>query len=348
MRKKGIKNILFLLLLCIVLPAGGCGKEPVEETTDKEYFEFEAVTEINPGRPDVYVVLKVLTSQYWQDIVRGVTDAGNDCGANVYIGAAIGEGDWEIQQSLMEEAVYRGADAIILAPGSSSSLTPYAREIREKGIPVILVDTILNDTNSFDTCYMTDNLRAGELAAEEMLLLLKESGLSENEPASIAVQITSVSSQTVIDRLAGFNQYWSANAPKSWVVLDDVGLNNGDSQLAKQNCIDMLETYPDIKGVFGCNNSSTVGFANGLTEANRTDVILIGFDYADETAQLVASPDWCAATVVQSQYDMGYDGLMTAILIIKGETAEYKFVDTGTLVIDENNYLTYEQSLAGE
>ncbi|MCH5280787.1 MAG: substrate-binding domain-containing protein [Lachnospiraceae bacterium] len=348
MRKKALKNILILLLLFALLLPGGCGKEPVEETADTEYFEFEAVTEIQPGRPNVYVVLKVLTSQYWQDIVRGITDAGNDCGANVYVGATIGEGDWEIQQSLMEEAVYRGADAIILAPGSSSRLTPYAKEVRKKGIPVILVDTILNDTDSFDTCYMTDNLQAGELAAEEMILLLKESGLSENESASIAIQITSVSSQTVIDRLAGFNQYWSANAPKSWVVLDDVGLNNGDSELAKQNCIDVLETYPDIKGVFGCNNSSTVGFANGLMETGRTDVVLIGFDYADETAKLVASPQWCAATVVQSQYNMGYDGLMTAIQIIKGEAAAYKFIDTGTLVIDENSYLTYEQSLAGE
>ena len=348
MRKKARKNIILLLLICMALFLNGCGKEPVEETADKEYFEFEAVTEIQPGRPNVYVVLKVLTSQYWQDIVHGITDAGNDCNVNVYIGAAKGEGDWEVQEALMEEAAYRGADAIILAPGSSSMLTSCARDIRKKGIPVILVDTILNDTDSFDSCYMTDNLQAGELAAEEMILLLKESGLSESEPASIAVQITSVSSQTVIDRLAGFSQYWSANAPKSWVILDNVGLNNGDSQVAKQNCIDVLEAYPNIKGVFGCNNSSTVGFANGLTEANRTDVILVGFDYADETAHLVASPDWCAATVVQSQYNMGYDGLITAIQIIKGEAAEYKFVDTGALVIDENNYLTYEQSLSGE
>lgn len=348
MRKRAIKNILFLLLLCMVFLPSGCGKEPTKETADTEYFKFEAVTEIQPGRPDVYVVLKVLTSQYWQDIVRGITDAGNDCGANVYVGAAIGEGDWEIQEALLEEAVYRGADAIILAPGSSSRLTPCAKEIRGKGIPVILIDTILNDTDSFDTCYMTDNLQAGELAAEEMMLLLKESGLSESEPASIAIQITSVSSQTVIDRLAGFNQYWSANAPKSWVVLDDVGLNNGDSQIAKQNCIDVLEAYPDIKGVFGCNNSSTVGFANGLTETGRTDVVLIGFDYADETANLVSSPQWRAATVVQSQYNMGYDGLMTAIRIVKGEAADYKFIDTGTLVIDQNNYVAYEQSLLGE
>lgn len=344
---KKTKLLLVFFLIYVLCLFASCQAEVPEESSNAapEYFDFEAVTEIVEGRPDVYVVLKVLTSQYWQDIVRGVTDAGIDSGANVYVGATAAESDWQGQQRLLEEAMDAGADAIILAPGNSSMLCEYVGEIHSAGIPVILVDTILNDTDIFDTCYMTDNLSAGELAAEEMIQLLKESGLSEDESASIAIQITSISSQTVIDRLAGFNQYWSANAPKNWVVLDEVKLNNGDSAVAKQNCIDFLEMYPDLKGVFGCNNSSTVGFANGLTELNANGVILIGFDYADETAALVASDEWMASSVVQNQYNMGYEGLMNAMGIISGNAPEFKFVDTGALVITQENYITYEESL---
>lgn len=344
-----MKRLLIIFFICLLCLFSGCGKEETEDNdiSDMEYYEFEAVTEIKDGQPDIYVVLKVLTSQYWQDIVKGVTDAGNDLGYNVYIGSSVGEAEWQIQELLLHEAKDSGADAIILAPGNSSALSECVAEIHSEGIPVILVDTILNDTDSFDTCYMTDNLNAGELAAEEMIRLLKANGVSEEESASIAIQISSVASQTVIDRLAGFNQYWSLNAPQSWKVLDEVKSNNGDLSVAKQNCIDFLKDNSDLKGVFGCNNSSTVGFVNGLTESGRTDIIMLGFDYADETAELVGSEKWQASAVVQNQYDMGYEGLKKAADILEGQDVGYKFIDTGTRVITQENHIDYEQSLVG-
>lgn len=345
-----MKKLLAIFSICLLCLFSGCGKAETEEIdiADLEYFEFEAVTEIKEGQPDIYVVLKVLTSQYWQDIVKGVTDAGNDLGCNVYIGSSVGEAEWQIQQQLLEEAVEAGADAIVLAPGNSSALSECVSQIHSEGIPVVLVDTILNDTDAFDTCYMTDNLHAGELAAEEMIRLLRENGVSEEESASIAIQISSVASQTLIDRLAGFNQYWALNAPQSWKVLDEVKSNNGDASVAKQNCIDFLNDNPDLKGVFGCNNSSTVGFANGLTESGRTDIIMLGFDYADETAELVGSDEWKASSVVQNQYDMGYEGLKKIVEILDGQDVGYKFIDTGTRVITQENHIDYEQSLAGD
>lgn len=347
-KRKKRKYLCVAFLLCIQSVVSGCGNETPEQSAAPAYYEYEAVTEIKDGQPDIYVVLKVLTSQYWQDIVAGIRDAGTEAGCNVYVGAAAGESDWESQKFLLEEAEQAGADAVILAPGNSSALSETVSSLHSQGVPVILVDTILNDTDSFDTCYMTDNLQAGELAAEEMIRLLRENGISEDASVNIAIQITSASSQTVIDRLAGFNQYWSANAPKKWIVLDEVKKNDGDSSIAQQNCMDFLEAYPDVKGVFGCNNSSTVGFVNGLTQTGRQDVILVGFDYADETARLVESEDWQASVVVQSQYYMGYDGLMEAVEILNGHAPEYKFVDTGTRVINHENYLTYEQSITGD
>lgn len=349
MKKIYRKSTLLVLLICIICLFTGCQTDDTEETSAApEYFPYEAATDIKPGQPDVYVILKVLTSQYWQDIVKGITDAGNETGANIYISAVVGEGDWQTQKLLLEQAETEGADAIILAPGNSSMLSETVAKIHKNGIPVILVDTILNNTESFDTCYMTDNLLAGELAAEEMIRLLKANGLSEDESANIAIQITSVSSQTVIDRLAGFNQYWSANAPKNWTVLDEVKLNNGDTEVAEKNCSDFLKAYPDLKGVLGCNNSSTIGFVNGLTKSERNDIVLIGFDYADETAKLVAAEEWQASTVVQSQYNMGYEGLLEAIALLDGSKADYRFVDTGTRVINRENHVTYEQEIAGE
>lgn len=342
--KKIFVKFIMLFALCLIC---GCASQDSAKTaeTQPEYYDFEPASDIKEGRKNIYVVLKVLTSQYWQDVVRGVSDGGADCGCNIYVGASVGESDWQSQQTLINKAVASKADAIVLAPANSSAASEYVKDIHADGIPVMLVDTILNDTDSFDTCYMTDNLIAGEYAAEEMIRLLKEKGVSEDEDAGIAIQITSASSQTVIDRLAGFNRCWSEKAPENWFVLDEVKLNNGDSDIAKQNCIDFLTQYPSVKGLFGCNNSSTVGFVNGLTEKGRSDIVLVGFDYADETAALIASDDWSVSTVVQNQYDMGYNAVRTATELFDGSKPDYKFVDTGAVVINNGNYPEYEATL---
>ncbi len=330
--------IIFTLLLC------GCasGGKAADTSSSGEVYGFEPVTEIKQGQKNIYVILKVMTSQYWQDIVKGIAEAGKELDCNVYVGGPAGEGDWEGQEKLIDEAVNEHkADAFVIAPANSSMLIDKISGIYKSGTPVVLVDTIIN-SEDFDTCFMTDNLQAGEYAAKEMLRHLTESGLSKEEPASIAMQIGSTSSQTIIDRIAGFNQYWAVNAPGNWKVLDEVKINDGDKQKAKQNCIDFLEAYPDIKGFFGCNNSSTVGFVNGIKEKNRNDLVLVGFDYADETAELVASDEYRAATMVQNQYDMGYKGLKEAVDAANGIRSEYKFVDTGIVVINRDNYKQYE------
>ena len=341
--KRYIKIILFFVFIMLFTALlGGCGEnDKTNSSTAAGVYDFEPITEIKDGQKNIYVVLKVIDSQYWQSVVQGIADTGNEAGCNVYMGGPEGEGDWQTQKSMLERAVNElGAEAIVLAPASSSYLLDTLAEIRKKDIPVVLVDTIVN-SGDFDTCYMTDNLNAGELAAAEMLRIFKEKGVPEDEKASIAIQITSTSSQTIIDRLAGFNQYWSANAPENWYVLDEVKLNNGNVEKAKQNCLDFINTYPDLKGMFGCNNSSTVGFVNGLEQKGGQDIALVGFDYADETAAFVADNKY-AATIVQNQYNMGAEGLKTAVSILDGKPADYKFIDMGIVVIDHENQKDYE------
>lgn len=339
------KSICMILLAGIMgIFAPGCQESDKQQAENAEnygeYIPFEAATEIVSGRDDIYAVLKVVTSQYWQDIIKGMTDAANEKDCNLYVGGCVVESDYAVQAQMMEEAKNRGAEAIVLSPANSNELVEPVKRIHDSGIPVILVDTILNGED-YDTCFMTDNLKAGAMAAEEVIRLMRENGVMDYEDARIAVQIASESSQTIIDRIAGFNQYWSVYAPPTWELIDDIKVNDGDLKKAKQNCLDFIDEYPDLKAVVGCNNSSTVGFVQGLKESGRTDIVLSGFDFADETAEFIKSPDWKAATVVQRQYNMGYDGTLMAVDLINGASPDYKFADTGVLIVNSGNYDSY-------
>lgn len=319
-----------LALLCGCSAAGA----PASAETAVEsgaYYDFTAVTEILPGRPDIYAVLKVMTSDYWGEMMQGIADAAQNLDCNLYLGGSADESGWVAQRELMRRAVDAGAAAILLAPTDSVNLCASVSEIYNAGTPVILLDTILNSSD-YTICYMTDNLLAGETAAAEMLRQMRLAGVEETERAEIAIQIGSLTSQTIIDRVAGFSQHWAKNAPENWVILDDVACHYGDTDAATAYAEQFMRDYPALKGLYGCNNGSTAGFARALLQSGRSDLVLVGFDLSDEMREVLADSRWHAATVLQNQYNMGYCGVQSALAAMQGQHCERRFYDTGTLL----------------
>ncbi|MGN0438286.1 MAG: substrate-binding domain-containing protein [Lachnospiraceae bacterium] len=336
-----MRKIYFVfVILMIALIAGGCKRA---EETEKEIVvkEFEALTEINEDAPNVYLIVKALDNSYWDTMKQLAEKAAKQQGCNLYYSGSQVETEPQAQIVLLQKAVDAGADAIIIAPDDSLLLSKPIDKVYDQGIPVVLIDTTIT-TENYDVCYMTDNLLAGQLAAEEMLNQLKLNGCKEDEAALIAVQVGSGSSQTINERLGGFTKYWVAHAPEKWKVIDDVKINNGDVDLAFQIGNEYLSQYTDLKGMFGCNNGSTVGFAKSIMDNRRRDVVLVGFDYSDEMAQVIRDPDYCAATVLQHQDFMASWSIQAALDAISGKMSDVKYVDTGVVIVNKESIQTDE------
>ena len=289
------------------------------------------------GDKTIYVIVKVLGNQYWSILQAGAEQAGKDLGCKVVVVGTALESDIEGQLTLLQNAVSAQADGIVIAPLDSVSLDAPITEAYNSGTPVVLVDTVIKSDN-YSAALLTNNVEAGKAAAEELMRRLKASGLSETEDAQVAIQVGSTGSQTINDRVQGFNEYWNANAPASWVVLnEDIKVNDGDISKAVGFCQDFLTTYPNLKAVFGPNNGSTVGFVTGLTESKRTDVSMVGFDFSSEIETMIRSGEYDVASVVQRQYFMGYDGVKTALELSNGGTVAEKTIDTGVILVGPEN-----------
>ena len=329
---KRIAAVFISIFLCLSL--WGCAKSTGEEPSIKPAPDFAPLNEIVEGRKNIYLIVKILEgSSYWQDIIDGVRDGGDAYDCNIYYSGSYVETDWESQERLLGAAAAAGADAILLAPDDSVLLSGKMDEVYGKGIPIVLIDTITN-TDSYDVCYMTDNLMAGQNAAEEMLSLLRKQGISDGDSIQVGIQVGATSSLTIIERLAGFFQYWSKNAPAAWEVIPDIKCNDGNVDKAVK-CAEELLEYPDLKGVFGTNNGSTVGFARAIKEQERKDIAVVGFDLSDDIAELIHNEEYIASTVLQKQYDMGYQGVESALELSNGEEMPVKFVDMGVVVLNK-------------
>lgn len=338
-----MKKLTALLLAAIMATTvfTGCGSEAASNEAASVSTESSGAEkneqETSQKEKTIYVIVKVLGNQYWSVLQAGAEQAGRDLGCNVVVVGTALESDIEGQLTLLQNAVSAQADGIVIAPLDSVSLDAPITEAYNSGIPVILVDTLIKSDN-YSAAYMTDNVEAGRTAANELLNRLKESGLSETETAQVAIQVGSTGSQTINDRVKGFNEYWEANASENWVVLnDDIKVNDGDISKAVGFCQDFLTTYPDLKAVFGPNNGSTVGFVTGLMESKRTDITMIGFDFSSEIETMIRSGEYDVASVVQRQYYMGYDGVQKALELANGGTVAEKSVDTGVIMVDQYN-----------
>ncbi|MBR5360220.1 MAG: ABC transporter substrate-binding protein [Lachnospiraceae bacterium] len=340
MRYLRMNKYIFMscMLICISIAyavlLSGCSRDKASGgTAPAPSFEFEALSEIKEGRPDIYLILKLIDSSYWQVIIDGAYDAASELDCNLYMSGTANETDWEGQLSILDSCIERGADAIILAPDDSVKLSPKIDEIYDQGIPVVLIDTAAN-TDSFDVCYMTDNLLAGQIAAQEMLDELKLMGVSENENACIGIVVGTAASLTINERLAGFYQYWTNNAPDKWFIVSDIMNCNGDISRAEGMIKDTISANPSLRGLYGTNNGPSKAIAGFVSASGRSDIAVVGFDYSDEIKSIINSDDHYASTVLQRQYDMSFMGTRTALELLNGGKPASKFVDTGVVTVN--------------
>ena len=327
-------SIIAICILAVIMSSAmiACKSKDAENQTEvtAQIPDFEPLNDVVEGRPDVYLIVKLLDSDYWKVIINGARDSGNQNGVNVYYSGTSIETDWQGQSRLLDKALEQGADGIILAPNDSVKLSDQLRDIRSKGIPVALVDTVVND-DVFDICYMTDNYIAGQNAAEDMLMQLKSKGHDKNTSLSVGILVGNSNSQTISERLAGFYQYWSENAPRKWIISSDIKNCNGDLEVAATMAQELLSANPNMAGMYGTNNGPTKVLCNTVMGSGRKDVVVVGFDYSDEMKAMIASEEYVASTMLQCQYDMGFDAVASVKSLTEGGVIKNKFEDTGVV-----------------
>ena len=334
--KKRLFPLIIIFLSILFLASCSQEQQAESEDTSADITHFAPLNEIKEGQKNIYLLLKVIDSNYWQVIIKGAKAAGDDLGCNIYCGGTSIETDWQGQKILVEEALSKDPDAIILAPDDSIELADDIDRIHDLGIPIILIDTPAN-TESFDICFMTDNLLAGQNAAMEMLAKLHEAGCSDDEETSVGIMVGTAKSLTVNERLAGFYQYWSGHAPVKWKIKSDIMNCNGDVEAGMQMARDFLDRHPDIDGLYGTNNGPTRAICSVVSEKELTDITVVGFDYSDEIKKLLESPDYRASTILQRQYDMGYSSVSTVLDILDGITPPVRFRDTGVVTVNKES-----------
>ncbi|WP_042166159.1 substrate-binding domain-containing protein [Paenibacillus gorillae] len=295
------------------------------------YAVFQWAVNVKPDKQPQIIVSVKSTEQivdFWKVLIDGVNDAASEFDAKAKVIGPPQESEIDVQIAQLEQAIIDKPDAIVLAATDYNGLIPVAERIVAAGIKLITVDSSINSDDAL-SFIATDNLAAGRKAGDELSKLF-------DGDAKVAIMSYIQGTSTQLEREQGVRQRLEEEGR-----FDVIGTYYSDGLVDKAYTItkQLLTEHPDLKGIVGLNEPSTVGAGFAIKEFGLGGKVkLVGFDSSiDEVKQL--EEGIIQATIVQKPYNMGYLSVKAAIEAVNGKRIE-KRIDTDSVVITKSNMYT--------
>ncbi|MGI9614203.1 MAG: substrate-binding domain-containing protein [Acidimicrobiales bacterium] len=289
MQKRTLKRLL-AAALALAIFAAACGSDDDAEAGS------DAGAEGGGDASDVSVALitKDSTNPFFVAMQEGAREKADELGIEINIGSSKEEGDDQGQIDLIEQAIARGDDGILITP-MSVNVNQAIEDARDAGLFVIALDTPTDPPEVVDITFATDNCKAGDAIGQWA------AGSLNGEKAVIARLIIFDDRTVSVDycRDNGFlrgmgieigelteigdepesgNYTTGAGGEYEIVCIEATGANEEGGRTGMETC---LSQNPDINVVYTINEPTAFGAAAALEAAGKTvgeDVIIVSVD----------------------------------------------------------------------
>jgi ribose transport system substrate-binding protein len=186
------------------------------------------------------------------------------------------------QQSQVENFISQKVDAIVLTPYDSKAIGSAIVEANKAGIPVFTADIANASSQGTVVAHIaSDNVQGGAEAGKLVCAAVKSGEVAIiDEPEVTSVQ----------DRVKGFRAALAQGCPGVKIVQDVDG--GGERARASSATEDLLQSHPNLKGIFGINDDSALGAAKAVIAAGKKGTIaIVGYDATPEARTAIKDGD---------------------------------------------------------
>lgn len=289
-----------------------------------------------PQAPLIAVIPKGTTHEFWKSIHAGAVQGSRDAGVAIYWKGPNKDDDRDAQIRVVEDAISRGVDGIVIAPSDNKALVRPLEEAVKHGIPVIVIDSPI-DWEGKVSYIGTDNYDGGVVAARAL------AGLLGNRGKVILMRYFEGSGSTMA-REVGFLDTLAKEFPEL-EILSSNQYGGATTESCYATAENLLNSYAAVDGIFCACEPTTFGMLRALQDSGRAGKIkVIGFDATEKMLEGLRKGD-LHGLVLQNPFRMGELGVRAMADHLAGRPVE-KLVDTGTVVATRENLETPEiQSL---
>ncbi|WP_066158713.1 ribose ABC transporter substrate-binding protein RbsB [Halalkalibacter krulwichiae] len=299
-----MKKLLMLVTLLMLAFVTACS---MESPTNNSNSNGESTASSGDGEFTIGFSISTLNNPFFVTLQEGAEAQAEELGVNLVVLDA--QDDDAKQVSDVEDLVQRGVDAILINPTDSASVAAAVEVANSAGIPVITVDRAA-ESGEIVTHIASDNIAGGELAAE---LLVELAG----DGAKVAELEGIPGSSAARERGAGFHNV--AEGTLDVVSSQTANFDRSEGLNVMEN---ILQSNPDIVGVFAHNDEMALGALEAIEAAGKGDeIFVIGFDATDDAVAAVEAGR-LAGTVAQQPTLIGSSAVEAALKVLNGETVE--------------------------
>ncbi|MDO4343333.1 MAG: substrate-binding domain-containing protein [Eubacteriales bacterium] len=263
---------------------------------------------------DIRIALIVQQSDPWYDDMElGVKQFKEDTGVDAFV-LTPESSDPALQNALVEELTAQKVDVICVNPNDPMSLTSSIQKARDAGIPVIthespdIADQVDLDLEAFqDEAF-------GQLYGESLAKAMDGKGQYCGFVASLTMT-------SHMNWYKAAIEYISENYPEMELISEEPFVDENDFQVAYDKTLELLKSYPDLKGVFDCSIHGA-GISQALIDKEMSGEIKVV-----SLAQPSMSAEYLKNGSMQfgqgwRPYDTGYALMAAGLKLAKGETIE--------------------------
>lgn len=309
MSKKSVKLLSLFLSLCLVIVAfAGCGKKSASGSSKKLKVGFSVTTLQNPFFVDIENSMKA-------SLKSGDSVIVNDANYNQ-----------AKQIADIEDMIQQKCSVIVLSPVDSKGVKQALEECKNAKIPVIVVNSPVYDTDLATCTIVSDNKGAGKQAAQALAKKLNGQG-------KIAEYIYSVT-KVCKDRQDGFEEEIK-KYPGIQIVNKQEGKPTTDNGLSIMENI--LQSNPDITGVFTINDPSGVGCIAAIESAHKLcQISVVCIDGSEQGKQMIKAGKMLGS-VAQFPKQIGAKAIEVSYKLLNNEKVDknvnipVKFMDKASL-----------------
>ena len=232
--------------------------------------------------------------------------------------------DQEKQNDEISYLIEQNVDVIILNPVDWKGVQEGLEAAKKAGIPVIVVDTAVYDTDMVDVTITTDNYQAGVLCAQDMMKKRKEANI---------VLLTHNRAKSGIDRIQGFTDTIKGHSEYKILTTEDT---QGQIERSLPKVEKVVENYSNIDVIMALNDPTAMGALAALDSRNyQRNVLVYGVDGSPEAKKLIAEGKM-TGTAVQYPRKMGQKVMETVYDLLDGKDVEQSVTIPVELITEEN------------
>lgn len=292
------------------------------------FLTIVGLTRCGPHQRVIAVIPETTAQEIWESEHAGAAHAAHELGWTAYWNGPSREDDFPRQIQIVNQAIARRVDGLLLSPDHDVALISVVRAALARKIPTVIVGSPLGTTpGGMLTFVENDDAAMGRMGAQRAAALLKPGD---------AVAILSVN-PNVLGSIASADAFEGAIRSRSAAVRI-VERRSMSSSFAEAEDVaeEVIHSDPRLRVIFTLNVNQTRAVYGALLATGRMGkVALIACNQDLDLLHHLRSGG-IDSLIAQNTYAMGYEAVQVIHKQLAGERTDSKIVVQPVLVTREN------------